>query len=324
MGADDFRALERTDDYRALGRAAKRRREQLGITQEQMQDHGGPSPASVRNIEKGVARPRGRTMLELDRALGWKPGTSEAIVAGTADPDPTTWVELARTYTVGTAGETNTAGPVHHERTVTDTAGTADSVTMSGTGYLNVEARAIGTAHHFALAVQTPRRVAEDRIREVREQRGWTHEQLAQQCRNLGAHQLTSEAIAAIESHELGVLDINDVMAICYALDVAPVHVLAPIKDADDADDHRINAAPDRYLRPDWYREWIKGTWAPSDMDAEWYFWRTAPIEEWHPKELTIDEIERASEAIRQARMLEAMTQPHRAHPDFRDRSRGD
>lgn len=78
-----------------LAARVRARRESLGLRQKDIAARGGPSYETVRLIEKAAPGSpyQSRTLAGLDRALSWKSGTSAAILDGTADPDPVTWVD---------------------------------------------------------------------------------------------------------------------------------------------------------------------------------------------------------------------------------------
>lgn len=66
----------------SLGRAVVQRRTELGLSQEEVADSGGPSVASLRTIEHESAEAyRPKTLTSLDRALGWPVGTSAGLLA---------------------------------------------------------------------------------------------------------------------------------------------------------------------------------------------------------------------------------------------------
>jgi transcriptional regulator with XRE-family HTH domain len=82
------------EGWERLGRAVKARRERLGLTQEEVASRGGPSTATLRNIEgaQGTGY-RARTLYQLDEALGWTRGCAVAIAEGEAP-----WFDLSRTF----------------------------------------------------------------------------------------------------------------------------------------------------------------------------------------------------------------------------------
>lgn len=70
-----------------LGQTVKRRRDRLGITQDQVSEAGGPSTATLRLIENAQANdPRSKTLWSLDRALGWQRGSAIGLVEGDIPP----------------------------------------------------------------------------------------------------------------------------------------------------------------------------------------------------------------------------------------------
>lgn len=76
------------DDWRRLGEHVVRRREELGLTQPDVQAAGGPSTATMRNIERATNTTyRGGILRSLERALQWRTGSVETVLAG-GDPIP--------------------------------------------------------------------------------------------------------------------------------------------------------------------------------------------------------------------------------------------
>lgn len=71
-----------------LAEAVIRRRDSQGLTQVQVGSRGGPSTETMRLIEGARRTAYGSaTLLRLDRALGWRDGTSARVLAGTATED---------------------------------------------------------------------------------------------------------------------------------------------------------------------------------------------------------------------------------------------
>lgn len=70
-------------DWRRLGTYVTRRRTELGLTQSQVQARGGPSVATVRNIERAIQdRYRDSALRSLERVLDWPSGAVDRILAG--------------------------------------------------------------------------------------------------------------------------------------------------------------------------------------------------------------------------------------------------
>lgn len=71
------------EDPGPLAHAVKARRLELGYTQGELQEYGGPGLVTVREIEKGRMRnPRDLTLVGLDKALMWESGSAAAAVRG--------------------------------------------------------------------------------------------------------------------------------------------------------------------------------------------------------------------------------------------------
>jgi len=70
-------------DYEALGRAVKERRIQLGMSQLDVSQRGGPSTTTVSRIELGrLPNISQDTLLKLDNALAWRSGSSALVLEG--------------------------------------------------------------------------------------------------------------------------------------------------------------------------------------------------------------------------------------------------
>ncbi|MFF0546901.1 helix-turn-helix domain-containing protein [Nocardia thailandica] len=74
------------ENWTRLGELVRNRRVELGLTQAQVQERGGPSPALVRSIETGRAESMSRSKRrDLERSLHWRIGSVDDILAG-GDP----------------------------------------------------------------------------------------------------------------------------------------------------------------------------------------------------------------------------------------------
>ncbi|WP_431967815.1 helix-turn-helix domain-containing protein [Nocardia sp. bgisy134] len=67
-----------------FGRIIKERRDELGLTQLQIGDLGGPSAPTIRKIEDGDAAISTHTLNKLDAPLRWLPGSAARAYAGGA------------------------------------------------------------------------------------------------------------------------------------------------------------------------------------------------------------------------------------------------
>ena len=70
-------------DWHHLAQQVRDRREELGLTQENLAALGGPSTATLRLIENAAARSyRAKTLRQLEAALGWQEQSARRILAG--------------------------------------------------------------------------------------------------------------------------------------------------------------------------------------------------------------------------------------------------
>lgn len=75
-----------TEDWARLGRIVKQWRDDKRLSQERISANGGPSDVVIGRIERNdEPRPRGDTLAKLDAGMGWRAGTSVAILNG-GDP----------------------------------------------------------------------------------------------------------------------------------------------------------------------------------------------------------------------------------------------
>ena len=80
-----------------LGIDVRKRRRELGLTQPDVQERGGPSVATQRAIENNrVGRLSTRMRRALEDALEWEPGSIDAVLAG-GSPAPAKLEEAAST-----------------------------------------------------------------------------------------------------------------------------------------------------------------------------------------------------------------------------------
>ncbi|WP_336794296.1 helix-turn-helix transcriptional regulator [Gordonia malaquae] len=74
--------MTRTAPPETLGNAVRARREELGLTYQQIAEQGGPSSPTMLTIEQGRrGKLRPATLAKLDRVLGWEPGTAESYTS---------------------------------------------------------------------------------------------------------------------------------------------------------------------------------------------------------------------------------------------------
>lgn len=81
-------------DLGRFGRIVRERREELGLQQEDVRDHHGPSSTTMSGIERGAITPSPLTLRKLDTALQWVAGSAQ-IALGGGDPTPVTDLNTA-------------------------------------------------------------------------------------------------------------------------------------------------------------------------------------------------------------------------------------
>ncbi|RJO79951.1 XRE family transcriptional regulator [Nocardia panacis] len=99
--------MQRTSEperQRRFGRMLRERRDELGLTQLQIGELGGPSAPTIRKIEDGIAVISAGTLNKLDAPLRWRAGSAARTYAG-GDPTPEEPVAHER------PGESVVAGP---------------------------------------------------------------------------------------------------------------------------------------------------------------------------------------------------------------------
>jgi hypothetical protein len=119
---------------------------------------------------------------------------------------------------------------------------------------------------------QTPSDVVASRVRQVRTKRGMKVADLAARCAELGAPQLTAQALYKLEGQRESAtrrprpVSVDELLALGLALRCNPVHLLVPPDDDSPYAITGTTAAPARQVR-----EWIRGDGLlPSDdLDAE-------------------------------------------------------
>ncbi|MGW6376285.1 hypothetical protein ACWFRB_09500 [Rhodococcus sp. NPDC055112] len=76
------------NDIARLGRFVERRRKELGLSQIELWQAGGPSNSTLTGLETGAATTVGRvTLRKLDKSLRWVDGSANAVLEG-GEPEP--------------------------------------------------------------------------------------------------------------------------------------------------------------------------------------------------------------------------------------------
>ncbi len=115
--------------------------------------------------------------------------------------------------------------------------------------------------------------VTAGRIREVRERRRWSQEDLAKRLGELGAP-VDRATVARTEGGARG-LSLDDALVYAAAVGVAPVNLFTPVNSTP-----ALVVAPELVVDPILARQWIRGLAALRQEDARTYF-SEIPTEEW-------------------------------------------
>jgi hypothetical protein len=131
--------------------------------------------------------------------------------------------------------------------------------------------------------METPSDVVAERVKAARKGR-FTVAQLAKRCAELGATGLTEQALYNIETgrpdkqgRRRRAVTVDELLALAYALSVAPVHLLIPIDDELQPFHH----IPKTAVRAGRARAWVRGD-DPLSTDRRVYF-SQVPEHEWTP-----------------------------------------
>lgn len=132
-----------------------------------------------------------------------------------------------------------------------------------------------------------PSEVLARRLKDLRKRRGWSLQQLAEECAAAGADRLTENAIENIEhgrrdkgGRRRRDLTVEEWLVLAYVLDVAPIHLLIPI-DADESTPYQVvpKGGPSSAIH---VRAWIRGLEPIGLVNPKLYF-AEVPDEEWTP-----------------------------------------
>jgi transcriptional regulator with XRE-family HTH domain len=120
----------------------------------------------------------------------------------------------------------------------------------------------------------SPTQVVAKRVREVRQKRGLTAAQLAEQMARVGVPWKRG-VVAKLESGLREAVSVEELLALAYVLDVAPVHLLVPFD--DDAQPYQVT--PTQVEKAGFVRDWIRGDWYLDGTDVRNFFSELPPHE---------------------------------------------
>ena len=153
---------------------------------------------------------------------------------------------------------------------------------------------------HDELASRGPHEVIAERVRELRKGRGWSAERLAEEMTAVGVP-WSRVVVTKLETGRRPGVSVEELFALAFVLEVAPVHLVVPTAKESERMLYRITPAGPRSF-PSFVRAWIRGQTPIGKVDARRYF-SEVPESEWPPPpEWTPELIEQQSRAIRRVR----------------------
>lgn len=117
----------------------------------------------------------------------------------------------------------------------------------------------------------TPHRVIAERVRELRKGRGWSAQRLAEELAQAGTPWDRS-VVANFENGRRASVSVEEMFALAYVLDVAPVNLMVPTSP------ETVPYAPTAsvVVSPMDAREWIRGRKPIGKQDMDTYFSKIA------------------------------------------------
>ncbi len=154
-----------------------------------------------------------------------------------------------------------------------------------------------------AVKFSSPTRTVAERVKDLRQRRGWTAAELALRCADKGLDGFNRSVLANIESGRRKYVTVDELTALAYVLDVAPIHLLVPVEVDQTVDEHFYRVCPDVFLPVPEARAWARGDYPPAAVDPRIYY-SEVPREEWEAPERTEEQITATSNRIQQHRKL--------------------
>ncbi|WFE45013.1 helix-turn-helix domain-containing protein [Verrucosispora sp. WMMD1129] len=125
--------------------------------------------------------------------------------------------------------------------------------------------------------VLEPHRVIADRVRDLRKKRRWSAAQLAAELQEVGLRWDRS-IVASFELGRRASVSVEELLALAYVLDVAPVHLLVPPDKASDSGPFYL-VIPSFGARLDEARDWIRGREPIVGQDPRSFFAEAPEVE---------------------------------------------
>ncbi|RSN71338.1 helix-turn-helix domain-containing protein [Actinomadura sp. WAC 06369] len=133
-----------------------------------------------------------------------------------------------------------------------------------------------------------PAKVIAERVKDVRLRRKMSASQLADELAREGI-KWNRSIVANFESGRRRSVTVEELLALAYVLDVAPIHLLIPLEDGK-----WYHFTPERATPTGFVREWVRGRHPLQSTNARLFF-SEVPDKEWQPPEMTEEEVEQRS-----------------------------
>ncbi len=133
-------------------------------------------------------------------------------------------------------------------------------------------------------------------MREVRKRKGWSAQQLAAQLAGVGLAWDRS-IVANLENGRRSSVSVEELLALAYVLDVAPVHLLVPLEEVHYAVTPQWQTSSGRV------RRWVRGEHPLPRTDPRVFF-SEVPQQEWQTPTMTPEEAEERGRAVEHLRRL--------------------
>ncbi len=122
----------------------------------------------------------------------------------------------------------------------------------------------------------TPHHVIASRVRELRKRRGWSAERLAQEMARVGVP-WERMVVTKLETGRRASITVEELLALAYVLEVAPVHVIVPTD--GDEELYRVTPAGVPQVTRSQVRHWVRGFEELPGQDPRLYFSEVPPVE---------------------------------------------
>jgi len=155
----------------------------------------------------------------------------------------------------------------------------------------------------------SPTTTVAERVKDLRQRRGWTAAELALRCADKGLDGFNRSVLANIESGRRKYVTVDELLALAYVLDVAPIHLLVPVEVDQTVNEHFYRACPDAFLPVPEARAWVRGSHAPAAVDPRVYY-SEVPLDEWKPPQLTSEQVVERGEKLQKYRDLADLVSP--------------